>query len=84
MLHPGQIYMEFRERGQDGKFHMVEAIDLRRSEPMRTESHGLLKVYKRSNPINWEQKLPLLIAFLGGHSNDIVRVRHHYPGEPPR
>jgi hypothetical protein len=83
-LHPGQIYMEFHERGQDGKFHVVETVDLRTSGPMQTESQGLLKVYKRSNPINWEQKLPSLIDFLGGHSGEIVRVRYHYPEEPSR
>jgi len=76
-LHPGQIYMDFSERGSDGKFHVVETIDLRRSEPIETASQGLLKVYKRSNPIHWEQKLPPLIEFLSSHSCEFVRVRHH-------
>jgi hypothetical protein len=78
-LHPGQIYMEFHERGPDGKFHVVETVDLRKSGPVETESQGLLKVYKRSNPINWEHKLPALIEFLGRCSSEFVRVRHHYP-----
>jgi hypothetical protein len=71
--------MEFREQGPDGKFHVVETVDLRRSGPIPTENMGLLKVYKRTNPINWEQKLPPLIDFLRAHSCEVVRVRHHYP-----
>jgi hypothetical protein len=48
---------------------------------------GLLKIYRRRNPINWEHKLPPLIDFLQCHSCESVRVRHHYPerfksGEP--
>jgi len=83
-LYPGQIFMEFREQGLDGKFHVTETADLRRSGPIQTESMGLLKIYKRANPINWEQKLPPLIDFLGAHSSEIVRVRHHYPERPDR
>lgn len=78
-LHPGQIYMEFSERGPDGKFHVVHTEDLRKSGPIETESQGLLKVYRRSNPISWEQKLSPLIEFLDACSGDSVRVRHHCP-----
>lgn len=78
-FHPGQIYTEFRERGSDGKFHVVETVDLRKSGPIETESQGLLKVFKRSNPIKWEQKLPAFIEFLSSCSCESVRVRHHYP-----
>jgi hypothetical protein len=39
----------------------------------------LLRVYKRSNPIQWEQKQPPPIDFLAPHRDDIVRVLHHYP-----
>lgn len=78
-LHPGQIYMELGDRGHDRQFHITEVVDLRKSGPIPTQSLGLLKVYRRSNPINWEQKLPALIEFLNGCSSDLVRVRHHYP-----
>lgn len=81
-LHPGQIFMEFHERGADGKFHVVETIDLRKSGPIQTENKGLLKIYRRSNPINWEVKLPSLIDFLRSYSSEHVRVRHHYPARP--
>lgn len=77
-LHPGQIYMEFREQGPDGKFHVVETIDLRRSGPIQTESMGLLKIYRRANPLGWEQKLRRLIDFLDVESCELVRIRHHY------
>lgn len=83
-LHSGQIFMEFREQGSDGKFHVVETVDLRRSGPIQTENLGLLKVYRRANPIGWEQKLPPLIDFLGARSGEFVRVRHHYPEGPRR
>lgn len=83
-LHPGQIVMEFRERGADGKHHVVETVDLRKSGPIQTENMGLLKIYRRANPINWERKLPSLVGFLRSHSCELVRVRHHYPPRPKR
>jgi hypothetical protein len=78
-LHPGQIYMERSKKGTDGKYHIVDTLDLRRRGPIQTEDRGLLKVYRRSNPINWEEKLPSLIEFLKGCSCESVRIRHHYP-----
>ena len=78
-LHPGQIMMDIQGQGEDGKYHVVESIDLRRSGPIQTADKGLLKVYKRYNPINWEQKLPALIGFLAKCSCENVQVRHHYP-----
>jgi len=78
-LHPRQIYMVFYERGPDGKFHVVETVDLRRSGPIQTEGKGLMKVYRRGNPIHWEQKLPPLIDFLNSRTSETVRIRHHYP-----
>jgi len=78
-LHPGQIYMQFHERGPDGKFHVVETVELRRSEPIQTEDKGLMKIYRRRNPINWGEKLPPLIGFLASCSAEFVRIRHHYP-----
>lgn len=78
-LHPGQAYMQFHERGSDGKFHVVRTTDLRKSDPIQTEDKGLMKVYRRRNPLNWEEKLPLLIGFLLRCSAEFVRIRHHYP-----
>jgi len=71
--------MVFYERGPDGKFHVVETVDLRRSGPIQTEGKGLMKVYRRGNPIHWEQKLPPLIDFLNSRTSETVRIRHHYP-----
>lgn len=78
-LYPGQIFMDIGKQGADGKYYSGETLDLRRSGPIQTADKGLLKVYKRFNPINWEQKLPFLIDFLTSCSCENVRIRHHYP-----
>jgi hypothetical protein len=78
-LNPGQITMDIQRQGEDGKFLVVESRDLRRSGPIQTADKGTLKVYRRFNPINWEQKLPPLIDFLANCSCENVRIRHHYP-----
>ncbi len=78
-LFPGQIMMEIVKQGTDGKYYAAETLDLRRSGPIQTADKGLLKVYRRFNPINWEQKLPPLIDFLGTYGCENVRIRHHYP-----
>jgi ankyrin repeat protein len=78
-LNPGQITMDIQRQGEDGKFLVVESRDLRRSGPIQTADKGTLKVYRRFNAINWEQKLPPLIDFLANCSCENVRIRHHYP-----
>jgi|SRR6266850_4078093 len=78
-LSPGQIMMDIHKQGTDGKYYAAETLDLRRSGPIQTADKGLLKVYKRFNPVNWEQKLPSLIDFLGNCSCENIRIRHHYP-----
>ena len=78
-LYPGQIMMNVLREGESGKFHVAETLDLRRSGPIQTADKGLLRVYKRFNPINWEQKLPPLIDFLAKSSCENARVRHHCP-----
>jgi len=78
-LFPGQIMMEFCKLGADGKYYVDKTLDLRRNGPIETADKGILKVYRRSNPINWEQKLRGLIDFLANCSCENVRIRHHYP-----
>ena len=66
-LNPGQFRMDLQwkdEDGKFGKFGVVESVDLRRSEPIQTADKGQLRVYKRFNPINWEQNFPDLISLL--------------------
>ena len=63
-LHPGQIRIDIQSKDEDGKFGVVESVDLRGSEPIQTADKGQLRVYKRFSPINWEQKLPDLISLL--------------------
>ena len=72
----GQIIMEVARQG-NGEVHIAETLDLRRTGPIQTAEKGLLKVYKRFNPIRWEQKLPTLIDFLLKCSCERVRIRHH-------
>jgi hypothetical protein len=77
--HPGQLYLELREKGEDGKWKVVETRDLRKGPPVVTDEFGTIKVYRRRNKLDWKPKLSQLAEFLRSSHSESVRIRHHYP-----
>ena len=77
--HPGQLYLELREKGSDGIGRIVETRDLRRGPSVVTDELGTIKVFRRKNKVDWKPKLSQLLEFLRARHSENVRIRHHYP-----
>jgi hypothetical protein len=73
---PGQVFIRFVPSLPDPIGDSV--LDLRKCAPVETQL-GIVKIHRRKNNLDWQNKLARLIDFLCSLSAETVRIRHHYP-----
>jgi hypothetical protein len=75
--HPGQLYLELREKAPEGTWRVIATREVRKGPPVVTDELGTIKVFCRKSEIDWKAKLSQLLEFLRAGHSDSIRIRHH-------